>query len=221
MSPKDSPQETIREGSPTMEVESLPLEPLIAGIAEQGYGVVADFLPPARVAGLRATCLAAWEGAEFRAAGVGRGVGLEVRPEIRGDQVLWLEGSGDGPVARLWQSLEALRLGVNRALWLGLVEFEGHFAVYPPGAYYRRHLDRFRDTDLRTLTAILYLNEDWSGEDGGELRIYLAGEAPAPYLEVRPEAGTLVAFLSGDFFHEVLPARRQRLAVTGWFKRRG
>lgn len=221
MYPKAFPDETMSQAPLAM--TPLSLAPLIEGIAKQGYAVVPDFLAPARVAELRAACLAAWERAEFRPAGVGRGTGLGVRQEIRSDQVLWLEGSGQAPVPSwLWEDLETLRLGVNRALWLGLVDFEGHFAVYPPGASYGRHLDRFRDSDLRTLTLVLYLNADWSPGDGGELRIYLEGEvAPAPYLEVQPLGGTLVAFLSGEFFHEVLPARRQRLALTGWFKRCG
>jgi SM-20-related protein len=36
---------------------------------------------------------------------------------------------------------------------------------------------------------------------------------------VLPEGGTLVCFLSDRFHHEVLPARRERLSVTGWFTR--
>jgi hypothetical protein len=40
-------------------------------------------------------------------------------------------------------------------------------------------------------------------------------------LEIWPEGGTLVAFLSDRFEHEVLPARRQRLSLTGWFRQRG
>ena len=33
---------------------------------------------------------------------------------------------------------------LNRALFLGLFEFEGHFALYPEGAFYRTHYDSFR-----------------------------------------------------------------------------
>ena len=36
-----------------------------------------------------------------------------------------------------------------------------------------------------------------------------------------PAAGTLVVFMSGDFPHEVLPASRERLSLTGWYRRRG
>ena len=36
-----------------------------------------------------------------------------------------------------------------------------------------------------------------------------------------PQAGTLALFLSADMPHEVLPATRERLSLTGWFRRRG
>jgi len=38
---------------------------------------------------------------------------------------------------------------------------------------------------------------------------------------VHPTGGTLVLFLSERFAHEVLPAKRERLSLTGWFKSRG
>ena len=54
-------------------------------------------------------------------------------------------------------------------------------------------------------------------DDGGALRIHaLAGMRR----DVLPEGGTLVAFLAAEFEHEVLPATRPRLAVTGWFRTR-
>ncbi len=116
--------------------------------------------------------------------------------------------------------LEQLRLAVNESLLVGLFEFEGHFAVYPPGTFYRRHLDRFSDHDARVLTCILYLNEDWDADDGGQLRIHSDAIAPAAQLDVLPEGGTFVGFLSAEFPHEVLPARCERMAITGWFRRR-
>jgi len=50
------------------------------------------------------------------------------------------------------------------------------------------------------------------------LRLYLDEQRVR---EVSPVASTLVIFLSDRFEHEVRPARRPRLAVTGWFRRRG
>ena len=50
------------------------------------------------------------------------------------------------------------------------------------------------------------------------MRLYLADGRE---LDVLPEAGTLVVFLSADLPHEVLPATRERLSLTGWLRRRG
>jgi SM-20-related protein len=51
------------------------------------------------------------------------------------------------------------------------------------------------------------------------LRLYLGDPESEPFEEVLPIGGTLVCFLSDRFHHEVLPARRERLAATGWFTR--
>jgi SM-20-related protein len=55
-------------------------------------------------------------------------------------------------------------------------------------------------------------------EHGGQLRMYLDESAEH---DVVPTGGCLVVFLSGDIPHEVLPATRERLSLTGWFRRRG
>ena len=100
-------------------------------------------------------------------------------------------------------------------LFLGLFNFESHFAVYRPGDFYRRHLDAFRGDSNRVLSLVTYLNSDWDPEDGGELVIYPQDE---PALRVTPGFGTLVLFLSASFPHEVLAARRERYSVAGWFR---
>jgi SM-20-related protein len=98
-----------------------------------------------------------------------------------------------------------------------LFAFEGHYALYPPGAFYRRHRDRFRDDDGRVLSCVLYLNQDWDAGDGGTLRIHLDG---GDTRDVLPAGGTFACFLADRFEHEVLPATRERLAISGWFRRR-
>jgi len=116
-----------------------------------------------------------------------------------------------------WLTMEALRVELNRALLLGLDELEAHYALYPAGARYARHSDCFRDDAARVLSSVLYLNSDWHRDDGGQLRLYLPHDAS---LDIYPELGTLVLFLSAEFEHEVLPAKRERLSVAGWFRRR-
>jgi SM-20-related protein len=113
--------------------------------------------------------------------------------------------------------MDDLRRAFNQCLLLGLEEFESHYAVYPPGAGYVRHLDRLRDDDARVLSAVLYLNEDWREADGGALRLYLAD---GTHRDMLPCAGRLVLFLSAEFEHEVLPATRERASIAGWFRQR-
>ncbi len=113
-------------------------------LAEQGWLVLPDFLSLEKVRELRGQAQAEWGAGGFRAAGVGRGQELNVDESIRGDHVQWLERAESGALADYQAFMEDLRVNLNRSLYLGLVEFEAHFAVYPPGTFYRRHLDNFR-----------------------------------------------------------------------------
>lgn len=197
-------------------------EALVAQLAGQGFAVVPDFLPPPAIAALRREALRRDAAGELVAAGVGRPSERAVRDDIRGDRIAWLEDDRPAPAeAPLQRALAALCDAVNSALWLGLWRFEGHYAIYPPGAFYARHRDRFRASSgtsgERVLSCVVYLNERWASDDGGALRLHFADGATR---DVLPVGGTLVAFLAADFEHEVLPATRPRLAVTGWFRTR-
>jgi SM-20-related protein len=187
---------------------------IVAGLAGPGFAVVPGFLQEPAVAALRDRALALDRDGALTAAAVGRGPARGARPEIRGDRTHWLDGAAPAEVALLAR-FESLRRAVNEALFLGLVELEAHYALYPPGAAYARHRDRFRDDDARVLSCVLYLNHGWVAADGGALRLYLASDAT---LDVAPEGGTLVCFLAARFDHEVLPARRPRLSIAGWFR---
>jgi len=191
-------------------------ETLAIRLAERGFIVLPEFLPPAEVAALRGELLALRAAGAFRPATVSRQQRLA--PTIRSDLIHWIEEDEAGEATRAWfLRLERLRRTLNRVAFLGLMELEAHFAIYEPGARYARHLDRFRDNARRVVTAILYLNEDWRPEDGGALRLWLDEAGREESIDVLPAGGTLVLFLSGRFWHEVLPARRARLSLTGWF----
>jgi SM-20-related protein len=193
-------------------------ERLAAAVETDGYGIEPAFLHASDIAGLRAQALSLDAHARLQAAGTGRGGRRAVNAAIRGDRIAWLTDTPAVPAEqRLRGALEDLRLAMNRRLALGLFDFEVHYALYPPGAAYARHQDRFRDDDARVLSCVLYLNDGWSSGDGGALRLHLADDARR---DVTPHGGTLVAFLSERFDHEVLPATRARLSVTGWFRRR-
>lgn len=194
----------------------------IAGeLDERGLAVTPNFIEPDLVRDLRAETLALRAGGDFRPAGVGRGEAWHLNPEIRSDFVHWIDPAALTPLQKVvWTQFEDLRLAINARLLLGLFSWEGHLTIYPPGARYARHLDRFRSAMHRTVSTILYLNEGWTPEDGGQLRIYLDTGSDPESFDVLPEAGTLVTFLSDRFEHEVLPAARERMSLTGWFTRR-
>ena len=131
-------------------------ESIVAALANDGWCVVPGFLGEIETAAIRAECLRAHAAGAFHAAGTGRGQ-AQVRSEVRGDQVLWLDEANTGPaLLEVLDRFESLRQAVNQKLFLGLFDLETHFAVYSPGGGYQRHLDRFRDDDRRSLTVILY-----------------------------------------------------------------
>jgi SM-20-related protein len=108
---------------------------------------------------------------------------------------------------------------LNQRCFLGLRSFEGHFAKYPVGSFYKRHLDQFHAVPHRVVTVILYLNESWTAEDEGALRMYFPLENGTELIEdVLPLGGRLVVFLSGEIPHEVLPTKKERISITGWLK---
>lgn len=186
-----------------------------------GYAATDDFLDHRSIQTLAAECCSANAAGLLQPASVGRGDARALRSEIRGDRTRWLDPA-EPTVAQTayWSRIETLRVSLNHDLLLGLEEIEAHFALYPPGARYARHRDRFRDDDARVVSSVLYLNDDWTPQHGGALRLFLPDGAEIPHVDIYPKAGRLVLFLSAEFEHEVLPATRERLSIAGWFRRR-
>ncbi|MDB5979409.1 MAG: 2OG-Fe(II) oxygenase family oxidoreductase [Pseudomonas sp.] len=191
---------------------------IVDDLAAEGWSQQNIFLPEALTLELAAECRRRSAEGELLPAAVGRGPAQEVRDGVRGDRIQWLESGESEACDDYLNLMDSLRQALNRDLFLGLEDFESHFALYPPGAFYVRHLDRFRDNDRRMVSTVLYLNEGWLPEHGGQLRMYLKDGVEH---DVQPLGGSLVVFLSGDIPHEVLPADRERLSLTGWFRRRG
>lgn len=191
---------------------------IVDDLAEHGWAQQPAFLPEVLTLELAAECHKRAAAGQLAPAAVGRGPAQEVREGIRGDHIQWLEPGQSDACDNYLEVMDALRQGMNQGLFLGLEDYESHFAFYPPGAFYRRHVDRFRDDDRRTISAVVYLNEAWEPAHGGQLRLYLKD---GRIHDVEPLAGSLVVFLSGEMPHEVLLANRERLSLTGWFRRRG
>ncbi len=186
-------------------------------IEQQGY-VVIDQAVPEKLSGLLLDRLKAAGPDAFEYAGIGRKQDFQTNENIRSDQILWLDDNL--PEAQSYLAwIEQLRLVLNRRFYLGLIEYECMFAHYAAGAFYKKHLDAFRGSQSsnRKVSTILYLNRDWQTTDGGELLLYREDQQQ-PFLKVLPELGKLVIFLSEEFPHEVLPARKSRFSLTGWFR---
>ena len=191
---------------------------IVRGLNEEGSVVIDGYHPAPHWQRLLHEARAERCGGGFRAAGVGRAGSWQLRPEIRSDYVRWLDPRHAMTEQRAWLGrMETLRQRLNRELYLGLFGFEAHLALYPPGAFYATHLDRFSDAATRVVSTLLYLNEDWQEAEGGALRLYLEQPDAPPWRDVVPQGGTFVAFFSAELPHQVLPATRERWSVAGWF----
>jgi SM-20-related protein len=199
----------------------VPAGSAVALLAERlladGYAVEEGFQGAARVAALKQCVERRRARGELRAARVGAAPRTVWRPEIRGDFIGWLSEPWCEAERLLLEDLERLRLDLNREAMLGLFDLEMHYAWYPAGAGYTRHVDQPRGRAERVISLILYLNDSWLPGDGGELRLH--GVAAAP-LDVAPLGGRLLCFLTAEREHEVLATRVPRSSLSGWFRRR-
>jgi len=194
-------------------------ERIAQAIDERGYAVIDAGLPKSLVDALFLHICDLPDSA-LTPAGVGREDDHHVNRFVRSDETLWLEPAQ--PAARgLLAWMESLRQGINRRLFLGLFDYEAHYARYAPGAFYRQHLDAFAGGGTnRVLSTVLYLNPTWGADDGGEFVLY-AEDGSLVLEKLTPLYGRLVVFLSERFPHEVLPTRRTRYSVAGWFRVNG
>lgn len=186
-------------------------------LCASGISIHDQFASAAEVAALRECVRLRESRGGFAPARIG-GQGAQRRSEdIRGDFTCWLHEPLLPAERLLLQRLEELRLQLNRDAYLGLFELELHYARYPPGAGYSRHVDQPMGSTQRQLSLVLYLNPGWQAADGGVLRIHAADER---YIDIQPIAGRLVCFLTSGREHEVLQARSERLSLSGWFRGR-
>ena len=186
-------------------------------LTERGFAVLPGALTDVAWRGLREEAEQLLSRHAFSPARIGRGQGAREESATRGGSVCWLDASM--PAGDAFMScMDGLRISLNRALFLGLEAFEAHYAHYPAGTCYQRHVDRHAHTEARVVSAVAYLNSDWPADAGGELVIY--DDHDAPRLTLAPEGGTLVLFMSEGTPHEARQATRERWSVAGWFRTR-
>jgi SM-20-related protein len=182
-------------------------------LADKSYAVVNDFLLDKEVNDILETPYFRNYKNHFKKAGIGKQQGLQMNEAIRGDYIMWIDKNSAPDAALVYLNrLHELVQHLNRSLFLSLKGVEVHMTVYPIGSFYKKHLDQFKKDDKRKLSVICYLNTHWEEMHGGQLRIYAEKQS----LDILPIAGRLVCFRSDVLEHEVLPATRERLSLTGW-----
>jgi SM-20-related protein len=190
------------------------LERVACALEQLGYCILDDTLCVGMAAALARECSATDR--DFHTAGVGRQNEHLLDARIRSDEILWLDTASDAGKPYL-DFMGTLRVFLNRRLFLGLFDYDCHYARYASGAFYRKHVDAFSGNRSRVLSTVLYLNENWLAADGGELLLY-AEEGEIVLESVAPLHNRLVLFLSERFPHEVKPATRARHSIAGWFR---
>jgi SM-20-related protein len=181
------------------------------GLATVGYAVTDDFLSAGEVRSILSLDEFQHGLLRFRKARIG--VEKQINANIRGDYIEWIDKEiAPEELSVFLVRLSDLILYLNQTLFLSLKDYEIHKTVYPVGSHYQRHLDQLREMNHRKLSVICYLNVDWREEQGGQLRLFL----PEGTKDIFPIAGRLVCFRSEQLEHEVLPATRERVSLTGW-----
>ena len=150
---------------------------------------------------------------DYRDAALTAGIRIS---DIRGDRIRWITENFFAGYYYL-QSINALAALFNRSLFAGIRHSEAHYACYPPGFGYKWHSDNPAGRDERVISAVFYLNDEWTASDGGALEII---DKHGSHHSVMPVANRLVIFDS-DLQHQVQIAHRQRYSIATWMRRDG
>ena len=91
---------------------------------------------------------------------------------------------------------------------------------------YKRRTFYLDEDSWQILVEDAYDNRDqlWRVSEGHAMTYYNVPSlwtSLETHIDLLPEGGSLVVFLSAGFEHEVLPATRERMSITGWFFRNG
>lgn len=203
-------------------VENVQYERIISDIASQQFAIIDDFFSTEDVNVLRASITEKYEEDAFKKAAIGSKFDELIIKSIRGDVILWIdEVKANIAETLFFNKINSLINYLNKTCFLGILHKEFHYAIYPKGTFYKRHLDTFKNDDRRKLSFVCYLNhEDWLPENGGELVLYLNKNGKEVERVIYPFPGRVVIFESQILEHEVKPVHTKRLSITGWLKTR-
>lgn len=193
-------------------------ENIINDLLVQQFSIVDDFFTSEETTLLRNSLLEKYREDEFKKAAIGNQLNEKIVKSIRGDFISWIDETNTNQSEKIFFSkIDDFISYINRTCFLGIQEKEFHYALYPIGTFYKRHLDVFQNDSSRKLSIVCYLNdEDWEESFGGQLVIY----KPKTEVAILPMKGRVVIFESQVLEHEVKPVKKERLSITGWLKTR-
>lgn len=187
----------------------------IESLADQGWWLGNTLFSPDLLDDLTAEARERAEQQLLTKASIGRGQDKQLNAEIRGDGIQWIDPDCDTHTA-FFSACEKLCLDLNRQLFLGVNTVEAHYAHYPAGAFYQRHVDSFKGAKNRLVSMVVYLNPDWQPSDAGELELWSASGESLGY--VAPKMGDVLLMLSEEMPHQVLPTTVDRYSIAAWFR---
>lgn len=190
------------------------IEKIVNDVYEQRFCVVDNFISANEVTTLVQKINLLSENKQLKQAGIGKNAEHLTNTDIRSDYIYWLDENDTDLQSLFFHFITELTQALNRRFYLGLKEHEFHLALYPPGSFYKKHRDAFKSDDARKITVLLYLNQNWKHEDGGELILYKDDNSS---LTIEPLGGRLLVFES-EMEHEVLLSKANRYSLTGWIK---
>ena len=200
-----------------LEQEELQFEVLIDGLLNNQYGFVESFMDVSTISGLRNNLFKYRENGEMHPAGIGKKFDYQKNTLVRGDLIKWIDEHSTNVFERLLtDKINRFIAYLNRTCYTSINASEFHYATYEVNSFYKRHLDQFKSEKGRKFSLVIYLNEDWTPEDGGRLSLYISENKID---DLYPLENRVVFFKSDELEHEVHPSlTRNRISIAGWLK---
>ncbi|MFK8009419.1 MAG: 2OG-Fe(II) oxygenase [Saprospiraceae bacterium] len=190
-------------------------EKIIDDLVNNNYAQVDGFFAKSTCIGLKELLLEKEKEGIFKKATIGNKVNAKKVLTIRSDKISWIENNSENEFEKAFNfQIHDFCTYLNRTCYTGIKDWEFHYALFEKGAFYKRHIDRFKNDNSRKYSVVTYLNQNRQIDDGGALVIYTDQGA----VTILPEWGRTVIFKSDLLEHEVMVSRKDRLSITGWLK---
>ena len=188
---------------------------LIDSFIQDKVGIADDFLSKILSAHLKENLIALYADKQLLLAGTGNLTGLTHNKLTRSDKIYWLDREHNNVHENsFFELMDSFVRYLNSSCYTGITGYEFHYTLYEKGSFYKRHLDQFRNNKSREYSMIMYLNDNWQQQDGGELCVFHNDHLQT----IAPQNGKCVFFKSSELEHEVLLTHQPRLSITGWLK---